>query len=143
MAKKKTFWLKISQIKSNKMKLCRRIILPCAFSLFNITFAIWHLPILYELTLKFHAIHIIEHLTFLITSTILWWPILAPIQRFRLNYPMQIGYIFLITKIYITIFFLYRLVEIYIYQIYAGCETYKIKIIYSLKFQINFIRTYP
>ena len=75
-----------------------------AFSLFNITFAIWHLPILYELTLKFHAIHIIEHLTFLITSTILWWPILAPIQRFRLNYPMQIGYIFLIPIAQLIVF---------------------------------------
>ena len=41
---------------------------------------------------------------FLITSTILWWPILAPIERFRLNYPMQIGYIFLIPIAQLIVF---------------------------------------
>ena len=40
----------------------------------------WHLPALYNLTLENETIHAFEHLTFLVTGTILWWPVFSPLE---------------------------------------------------------------
>jgi len=48
----------------------------------------WHLPAFYNATLTSEAVHIFEHLTFLVTGTILWWPVLTPLNRRRLQ-PMR------------------------------------------------------
>lgn len=55
-----------------------------ALSCANATFWIWHLPVLYNLTLENETVHIFEHLTFLVTGTILWWPVFKPINRDKL-----------------------------------------------------------
>jgi cytochrome c oxidase assembly factor CtaG len=39
---------------------------------------LWHLPLLYELALGNEAIHAGEHLCFLVTATLFWWPVLRP-----------------------------------------------------------------
>ncbi len=46
---------------------------------------VWHLPVLYEATLKNESVHILEHLSFLVASTVFWWPILTPLveRRYR------------------------------------------------------------
>lgn len=41
------------------------------------TLWIWHLPSLYDATLADETVHTFEHLTFLVTGTILYWPVLA------------------------------------------------------------------
>jgi putative membrane protein len=46
--------------------------------LFNLVLAIWHLPSLYEATLRNQPIHVLEHLTFLAAGVIFWWPIIVP-----------------------------------------------------------------
>ncbi len=56
------------------------------------TIWIWHLPVLYNATLENDAIHIVEHLTFLMTATIFWWPILAP-HGARLSPPLAFTYL--------------------------------------------------
>jgi putative membrane protein len=67
-----------------------------AFALFNVDFMIWHIPALYEATLENQAIHIVEHLLFVGTAILNWWPILSPLVEFpRLPYPVQILYLFL------------------------------------------------
>ncbi|MGD8869232.1 MAG: cytochrome c oxidase assembly protein [Gemmatimonadales bacterium] len=38
---------------------------------------LWHVPALYDAALESLPLHIIEHLTFLISFTIFWWPVLA------------------------------------------------------------------
>lgn len=48
------------------------------------TLWLWHLPVLYDATLANERIHILEHLTFLVTGTILWWPVFAPLRERRL-----------------------------------------------------------
>ena len=50
-----------------------------AFALFNVAFAASHLPALYELTLDNHGAHIVEHLIFMGTAVLMWWPILSPL----------------------------------------------------------------
>jgi cytochrome c oxidase assembly factor CtaG len=58
------------------------------------TLFVWHAPLLYNATLKNEAIHIVEHLCFLVTSTIFWWPIFAPLEESRLVPLAAIGYLF-------------------------------------------------
>lgn len=48
------------------------------------TLAIWHMPGLYDATLDSEGVHIFEHLTFLVTGTIFWWPALGPLPLHRL-----------------------------------------------------------
>ncbi len=67
-----------------------------AFALFNVDFLAWHAPALYEATLEHESIHIIEHLLFIGTAILNWWPILSPLPELpRLPYPAQILYLFL------------------------------------------------
>lgn len=67
-----------------------------AFALFNLDFMIWHVPALYEATLENQSIHIVEHLLFIGTAILNWWPMLSPLEELpRLPYPGQILYLFL------------------------------------------------
>jgi putative membrane protein len=50
---------------------------------FNLVLAVWHLPLLYEATLRNGPVHVAEHLTFLLAGVLFWWPILAPSARRR------------------------------------------------------------
>ncbi len=68
------------------------------FAIFNVVMAVWHLPPLYNLALAHHPVHIAQHLTFLVASTLMWWPILGTLPELpRLPYPAQILYCFLLT----------------------------------------------
>ena len=66
-----------------------------AFAIFNIDFAAWHIPAFYEATLENGTLHIIEHLMFIGTAFLNWWPILSPLPELpRLPSPAQIAYLF-------------------------------------------------
>ncbi len=49
------------------------------------TLWIWHWPLFYDAALGSEGIHIVEHLTFLVTATIFWWPVLSPVERSRIT----------------------------------------------------------
>jgi putative membrane protein len=72
----------------------RRLISPWpAFLLLNIDLAVWHVPWLYDLTLRSEPVHYLEHATFLLTGTLFWVPILdSPPLRARLNELQAAGY---------------------------------------------------
>lgn len=44
---------------------------------------IWHWPLLYNATLANEDIHILEHLCFLVTGVIFWWPVVSPLHDHR------------------------------------------------------------
>jgi putative membrane protein len=46
---------------------------------------VWHLPRLYNAALEDERVHLVEHLSFLMTSTLFWWPILSPLERVGQN----------------------------------------------------------
>ena len=48
------------------------------------TIWIWHIPALFNATLDSAGVHLIEHLSFLVTGVIFWWTILAPLREARL-----------------------------------------------------------
>ena len=54
----------------------------------------WHIPDLYNATLTDHNLHILEHLTFLVTAVIFWWTGLNPIARLQMNTLPAILYFF-------------------------------------------------
>jgi putative membrane protein len=66
-----------------------------AFVTFNLVFAAYHVPALYEMALENETLHIFVHLLLMITAVITWWPILSPLTELpRLPYPTQILYLF-------------------------------------------------
>jgi cytochrome c oxidase assembly factor CtaG len=50
----------------------------------NATFWVWHLPYLYNLTLENETVHIFEHMMFIVTGCMLWWPVFKPVKEGRL-----------------------------------------------------------
>jgi putative membrane protein len=68
-----------------------------AFLLFNGTLAVWHIPAVYDLAMRSHAVHIAQHLCFLVAATLMWWPLMSPLPELpRLSYPKQMLYTFLL-----------------------------------------------
>ncbi|MFY9907056.1 MAG: cytochrome c oxidase assembly protein [Terriglobales bacterium] len=58
------------------------------------TMWLWHWPPLYNAALAHEPIHIVEHLMFLVTATIFWWPVLGPIEELRLASLGAVVYVF-------------------------------------------------
>ena len=54
---------------------------------------IWHWPALYDATLASEDVHIFEHLCFLVTATIFWWPIFAPVASAQMEPMLAIIYL--------------------------------------------------
>jgi putative membrane protein len=66
------------------------------FIIFNLVIALWHLPPMYNTAMEHHSVHIVQHLTFMAASVIMWWPFLSPLPELpRLAYPGQMLYCFL------------------------------------------------
>src|SRR5581483_6106008 len=60
--------------------------------------ALAHLPNFFDLTLQNQDVHIVEHLLFIATGILAWWPVLSPLRELpSLSYPFQMLYLFLQT----------------------------------------------
>ncbi len=55
---------------------------------------IWHWPPLYNTALSHEAIHIAEHVMFLVAATIFWWPVLSPVEDSHLSPLASVVYLF-------------------------------------------------
>lgn len=67
-----------------------------AFAVGSITFMAWHIPALYDLGLRVEPVHVVEHLSFLATALLLWWPLVGPLPEWpRLSGALQMLYVFL------------------------------------------------
>ncbi len=68
-----------------------------AFAIYNVVFVIWHVPFMYNAALEDHDIHIVQHLMFIATATMMWWPVVNPVPELaRMPGPVQILYLFAI-----------------------------------------------
>ncbi len=64
-----------------------------AWLAFNVNLIVWHIPVLYDLTLRHVAIHALEHTTFLLTGVLLWCQVIeSPPLRVRLGKDMRVYY---------------------------------------------------
>ena len=77
-------------------RLARTVTRPLpALLLFNVVFVASHVPALYDVVMRDHNIHIAEHLLFIATATLTWWPIVSPLPELpRLSYPLRMLYVF-------------------------------------------------
>jgi putative membrane protein len=65
-----------------------------AFAVFNLTFALVHFPALYEFTLQNTWAHVAQHLLFIGTALMTWWPLLSPLRELpALPYSLRMLYI--------------------------------------------------
>ena len=93
-------WLLRPTIKSALILGTVRIITKplMAWLIFNGVFMVWHFPLFYEGALESHHIHIAEHLFFMATAVILWWPVLSPLHEVpRISYPAQLLYLVILS----------------------------------------------
>ncbi len=68
--------------------------LPAAV-IFSTPITAWHFPGAYEAALEHHGLHVVQHVVFMATGVIMWWPILSPVPELpRARYPTQLLYLF-------------------------------------------------
>ena len=68
-----------------------------AAAVFTAPIVLWHVPAFYEAALRDHNLHIVQHLVFLTTAVIMWWPVLSPVPELpRLPHLLQMLYLFLL-----------------------------------------------
>lgn len=76
-----------------------------SFAAFNLIFAMWHIPSLYDTSMTNHGMHIAEHLIFITTAVLMWWPLTSRLPELpRLSYPLQMMYLFLLSIAQIIVF---------------------------------------
>lgn len=77
----------------------RAITTPAAaFGIFNLALAVWHVPAVYDVAMRNHGVHIVQHLCFLVAATLMWWPLMSPLPELpRASFPAQMLYTFLLT----------------------------------------------
>ncbi|MFM9107762.1 MAG: cytochrome c oxidase assembly protein [Chloroflexota bacterium] len=69
-----------------------------AYLLAAAVLAAWHVPALYEAALYSDPIHSFEHLTFVATSLLAWWPVMGSVPEWpRISPLMQCLYFFALT----------------------------------------------
>ena len=91
-------WMLRPFLANNRIaRVARAITRPTrCFIIFNVIIAAWHLPPLYNTAMAHHPVHIVQHLTFMVGSVLMWWPFLSPLPELpRLSYPGQMLYCFL------------------------------------------------
>lgn len=86
--------------------------------IFNLIFAIWHIPYLYEWALRDRMVHNLEHLTFIGSALLMWMPLRGPVQHFRLSYGFQMLYIGALTIAQAPVFAFVTFSQKALYQTY-------------------------
>jgi putative membrane protein len=64
-----------------------------ALPLWLAAYAAWHIPVLYDAALRHHGLLHLEHLTYLATGFLLWWPVLQE-RPWRLTDGARCAYLF-------------------------------------------------
>lgn len=75
------------------------------FTVFAFFFAIWHVPAIYQAALANSTLHHLEHVAFLFTALLLWWPILSPLEELpRPPHLIRLTYLFTIPLAQLPVF---------------------------------------
>ncbi len=90
-------WLVRAALRARAVRSVARVLTHplVAFSAYNIIIVLWHMPVFYESALEHHNLHILEHLMFIATAVMLWWPAVDPSPELsRMGPPMRLFYLF-------------------------------------------------
>jgi putative membrane protein len=92
-----------------------------AFALFNVVFSLWHVPSFYQRALGSPAVHSLEHVLFMGTAVLTWWPIFSPTSLLpRLSDPVQMLYLFAQSIIPTVLGAIITFADIVLYPYYAA-----------------------
>ncbi len=100
-------WLWRRLLLNRRMAPISRVLLrpTTTFLVFSIFFALWHIPVIYEGALMNPTLHHVEHIVFLATAIMLWWPILSPLPELpRAPHLLQMAYLFTIPIAQLPVF---------------------------------------
>lgn len=87
----------------------------------------WHWPPLYNAALASEPIHIAEHLIFLVSSVIFWWPVVTPMEKLRLAPLWAVVYVFAACTAHTVLAILITFAPLGIYPAYLDpIDTFKI-----------------
>jgi putative membrane protein len=94
-----------------------------AFGIYNVVFAGWHFPLLYNWALENHNVHIVQHLMFIAAALFMWWPVVEPVAELsRLVAPLRMLYLFAMSVPMSVISALITLSDGTLYPWYADAE---------------------
>lgn len=60
-----------------------------AFLISNLVMVAWHIPALYDSALTSLPVHILQHLTFLVTAMLAWWPVMGRMEEWPALAPLS------------------------------------------------------
>jgi len=67
-----------------------------AWLIYNVGLLVWHIPTLYEATLRSEGVHLLEHLYFLGSGVVFWWVVVQPLPgRARVHPGVRMIYVWL------------------------------------------------
>ncbi len=96
-----------------------------AFFIFSIGYSMWHLPVVYDAALRNPALHHFEHVVFLVTSLVVWWPIMSRVPELpppgRLG---QLAFLFLLPIAQMVAFSTITFGDHVLYPTYALAPTW-------------------
>jgi len=84
-------WLRVKVIAGTEQILGRPVV--AWFAAIGVM-TLWHLPLLYNFALAHEGVHVFQHLSFLVTATMFWWPVLHPVPECRLAMGAALFYLF-------------------------------------------------
>jgi putative membrane protein len=68
-----------------------------AATVYTATIAAWHFAGAYDLMMRNHDVHIATHIMFMVTATMMWWPVMSPSPEIpRLSPALGMLYLFLV-----------------------------------------------
>jgi putative membrane protein len=92
-----------------------------AFGAFTFFFSAWHVPSIYEGALRNPTLHHTEHGIFLITSLMMWWPLMSRVPELpRLPHLLRLIYLFLLPVFQIPVFGTVTFADQVLYPTYAN-----------------------
>jgi len=78
------------------LRLARIVTHPVpAYLVFFAVFWTWHWPAFYDAAVADEHVHVVQHLTFIATGVLSWWPVFSPARELpRLRPLLQVLYLF-------------------------------------------------
>jgi putative membrane protein len=87
---------------------------------FNINLIAWHIPVIFDLTLRHLAVHALEHTTFLLSGVLLWCQVIdSPPIRARLRADFRVYYMVATTAVGWALSLVLAFASTPLYPIYA------------------------
>jgi cytochrome c oxidase assembly factor CtaG len=85
--------LGVRRVVARSLHACRVLAAPLvAFLVFNVVLLAWHVPVLFDLTLRNEVVHDLEHALFLVTALLFWTHLTPTSRRPRLGAAQRIAY---------------------------------------------------